>query len=93
MKEGKKGDGQGDPYRGAPINLDSAWCDECGGGLVKLETTLGETRIRGIKAYTDMYWVNACTICNRIVRVFDHEIVKGNIPSLTSTRIHKLRER
>lgn len=91
MKDGRKGDGEYNPFGELSINEDKVLCDECGGELVKLETVLGEAKIRKTTSYRDMYWVNICTKCRRYVKVFELETVMGII--VGSSTKHKLRER
>ena len=94
MKDGRKGDGTGDPYSNSPINKDSKICDWCGGELVKMETTLGEDVFSdNTGSYKDMYWVNICTRCRKVVRVLEHKVKVGEPQKdIHGNKIHKLRE-
>ena len=95
LKEGKKANDN--PFEDIPINNSKTKCDECNNDLIKLETILGEAKIRGTLTYKDMYWVCVCTECGRYIKVFEHETKIGNVVTsdnvVTPNKIHKLRER
>lgn len=91
MKEGKKG--EHNPFENIPINKDKVKCDECRGELIKLETTLGETEVKGNTFFKPLYWVCICNKCNRTCKVFERKTkVNDYIVGKSNKKLHKLRE-